>query len=107
MGTWDLEGAFRIIQEDEWSAHSMNLSSQDLNRIIAYGARPRLAQRDVGAASRLLGERGIGVDDNVNHLNVFEHVMLARVLVVRDEHGAAVSEGFKRRVQLLTWRTQP
>ena len=55
----------------------------------------------------MLGERGIGVDDNVNHLNVFEHVMLARVLVVRDEHGAAVSEGFKRRVQLLTWRTQP
>ena len=107
VGTGDLEGAFRIIQEDEWSAHSMNLSSQDLNRIIAYGARLRLAQRDVGAASRLLGERGIGVDDNVNHLNVFEHVMLARVLVVRDEHGAAVSEGFKRRVQLLTWRTQP
>jgi LuxR family transcriptional regulator, maltose regulon positive regulatory protein len=86
----DLDEAFRIIQEDEWSAHSMNLSSHDHNRIVAYGARLRLAQRDVGAAARLLGERGISVDDHVNHLNIFEHVMLARVLIARDEHDAAL-----------------
>ena len=97
-----MDGAIRIIQEDEWSAHSMNLSSRELNRIAAHGARLRLAQGEVGAAARLLGQRSLRVDDHVNHLNVFEHVMLARVLVVRDEHGAAVSEGFKRRVQLLT-----
>jgi hypothetical protein len=107
VATGDLEGAFRIIQEDEWSAHSMNLSSQDLRQPQPRSIRDDPVERDVGAASRLLGERGIGVDDNVNHPNILEHVMLARVLPVRDEHGAAVSEGFKRRVQLLTWRTQP
>ncbi len=86
----DLDGALGIIREDEWSTHSMNLSSWDLNRIVAYGARLRLAQGDVGAAARLLGEHGIGVDDHVDHLNVFEHAMLARVLIAQDENDAAL-----------------
>jgi LuxR family maltose regulon positive regulatory protein len=37
-----------------------------------------------------LGQRGISVDDHVGHLNVFEHVMLARVLIARGEHAAAL-----------------
>jgi LuxR family maltose regulon positive regulatory protein len=87
----DLEGAVHIIQEDEWSAHSINLSSWDLDQIAAHGARLRLAQGDVGAAARLLGQRGISVDDQVNHRNVLGRVMLARVLVARGEHDAALT----------------
>jgi LuxR family maltose regulon positive regulatory protein len=87
----DVDGAIHIIQEDEWSAHSMNLSSRDLNRIAAHGARLRLAQGDVGTAARLLEQRGIRVDNHVNHLNVFEHVMLARVLIARGEYDAALT----------------
>jgi LuxR family transcriptional regulator, maltose regulon positive regulatory protein len=87
----DVDGAIHIIQEDEWSAHSMNLSSRELNRIAAHGARLRLAQGEVGAAARLLGQRSLRVDDHVNHLNVFEHVVLARVLIARGEYDAALT----------------
>jgi LuxR family transcriptional regulator, maltose regulon positive regulatory protein len=87
----DLDSAVHIMQEDEWSAHSINLSSWDLDQIAANGARLRLAQGDVGAAARLLGQCGISVDDHVNHRNVLGHVMLARVLIARGEHGAALS----------------
>jgi LuxR family maltose regulon positive regulatory protein len=87
----DVDGAIHIIQEDEWSAHSMNLSSRELNRIAVQGARLRLANGDVGAAARLLGQRGISVDEHVNHLNIFEHVMLARVLIARGEYDAALA----------------
>jgi LuxR family maltose regulon positive regulatory protein len=68
----------------------MTPSSRDLNRIVAYGARLRLAQGDMGGAARLLEERGIGVDDDLDHLSVSEHVMLARVLIARGEHDAAL-----------------
>ena len=87
----DLDGAVRIIQEDEWSTHSMNLSSRDLNRIAAHGARLKLAQGDVDTAAWLLGQRSISADDHINHLNVFEQVMLARVLIARGEHDAALT----------------
>ena len=87
----DVDGAIRVIQEDEWSAHGMNLPSRDLNRIAAHEARLRLAQGDAGAAARLLGQRGIGVDDHVDHLNVFEHVMLARVLIAQGDYDAALT----------------
>jgi LuxR family maltose regulon positive regulatory protein len=86
----DLDGAVRMIREDEWSAHSMNLSSRALNRIAAHGARLRLAQGDVSAAARLLEEHGIGVDNHVNHLSIFEHVMLARVLIAQNENDVAL-----------------
>jgi ATP/maltotriose-dependent transcriptional regulator MalT len=87
----DVDGAIHIIQGDEWSAHGMNLSSRELNRTAVQGARLRLAKGDVGAAARLLGQRGISVDEHVNHLNIFEHVMLARVLIARGEYDAALA----------------
>lgn len=85
----DLEGALRAIQEDETTAQGMTPSSRDLNRIVAFGARLRLAQGDVEGAARLLEERGIGVHADPNHLNVLEHVTLARVLITRRELDAA------------------
>jgi LuxR family maltose regulon positive regulatory protein len=87
----DLDGAVHIVQEYEWSAHSMNLSSWDLDQIAAHGARLRLAQGDVGGAARLLEERGIGVDDDLDHRNALGHVMLARVLIARGQHEAALT----------------
>jgi LuxR family transcriptional regulator, maltose regulon positive regulatory protein len=87
----DLDSAVHIIQEYEWSVHSMNLSSWDLDQIAAYGARLRLAQGDVGSAARLLEERGIGVDDDLDHRNVLGHVMMARVLIARGQHDAALT----------------
>jgi LuxR family transcriptional regulator, maltose regulon positive regulatory protein len=86
----DLDGAVRIIQEDEHYVHSLNLSSRDLNRIVAYGARLRLAQGDASAAARLLGQRSIGVDDQVDHLSVFEYLVLARVLIAQNENDAGL-----------------
>ncbi|MDQ3864684.1 MAG: LuxR C-terminal-related transcriptional regulator [Actinomycetota bacterium] len=86
----DLEGALHVIQDDETTVPGTTPSSRDLNRIVAYGARLRLAQGDVEGAARLLEERGIGVDDDLDHLNVLEHVMLARVLIARSEHDAAL-----------------
>jgi LuxR family maltose regulon positive regulatory protein len=86
----DPKGALRVIQDDETTAQSMTPSSRDLNRLVAYGARVRLAQDDLAGATRLLEERGIGVDDDLDHLNVLEHVMLSRVLIVRREHDAAL-----------------
>jgi LuxR family maltose regulon positive regulatory protein len=82
----DLDGAARIIQEDEHSVHSLNLSSRDLNRIVAYGAWLRLAQGDASAAARLLRQRSISVDDQVDHLSIFEHLVLARVLIAQNEN---------------------
>jgi LuxR family transcriptional regulator, maltose regulon positive regulatory protein len=86
----DLDGAVRIIQEDEHYVHSLNLSSRDLNRIVAYGARLRLAQGNASAAARLLGQRSIGVDDQVDHLSVFEYLVLARVLIAQNENDAGL-----------------
>jgi LuxR family maltose regulon positive regulatory protein len=86
----DLVGAVRIIQEDEHYVHSLNLSSRDLNRIVAYRARLRLAQGDASAAARLLGQRSIGVDDQVDHLSVFEYLVLARVLIAQNENDAGL-----------------
>ena len=86
----DPEGALHVVQDDETTAQGMTPSSRDLNRIVAYGARLRLMHGDVGAAARLLEERGIGVNDDLDHLNVLEHVMLARVLITRREHDAAL-----------------
>jgi LuxR family transcriptional regulator, maltose regulon positive regulatory protein len=86
----DPEGALRAIRDDETTAQGLTPSSRDLNRIVAHGARLRLAQGDVGGATRLLAERWIGVDDDLDHLNVMEHVVLARVLIVRREHDAAL-----------------
>ncbi|MDQ3910376.1 MAG: LuxR C-terminal-related transcriptional regulator [Actinomycetota bacterium] len=86
----DPEGAHRVIQDDETAAQGMTPSSRDLNRIVAYGARLTLAQGGVGGAARLLEERGIGVNDDLDHLNVLEHVMLARVLIARREDDAAL-----------------
>jgi len=86
----DLDGAVRIIQEDEHYVHSLNLSSRNLNRIVAYGARLRLAQGDAAAAARLLGQRSIGVDDHVDHLSVFEYLVLARVLIAQNENDAGL-----------------
>src|SRR5215210_4903714 len=87
----DLDGAVHIVQQYEWSAHSMNLSSWDLDQIAAHGARLRLAQGDVGGAARLLEERGIGVDDDLDHRNALGPVMLARVLIARGQHDAALT----------------
>jgi LuxR family maltose regulon positive regulatory protein len=86
----DPKGALRVIQDDASTAQGMTPSSRDLNRVVTYGARLRLAQGDVEGATRLLEERGIGVDDDLDHLNVLEHVMLARVLIARREHDAAL-----------------
>jgi LuxR family transcriptional regulator, maltose regulon positive regulatory protein len=86
----DLDGAVCIIQEDEHYVHSLNLSSRDLNRIVAYGARLRLAQGNASAAARLLGQRSIGVDDQVDHLSVFEYLVLARVLIAQNENDAGL-----------------
>jgi LuxR family transcriptional regulator, maltose regulon positive regulatory protein len=86
----DPKGALRAIRDDETTAQGLTPSSRDLNRIVAHGAWLRLAQGDVGGATRLLAERWIGVDDDLDHLNVMEHVMLARVLIVRREHDAAL-----------------
>jgi LuxR family maltose regulon positive regulatory protein len=87
----NVDGAVRIIQEDEWSAHSINLSSWDLDQIAAHGAWLRLAQGDVAAAGRLLGQRGINAEDHVDHRNVLGYVMLARVLIARGEYDAALT----------------
>jgi LuxR family maltose regulon positive regulatory protein len=86
----DPEGALHVIRDDETTARDLTPYSRDLNRIVAHGARLRLAQGDVGGASRLLEERGIGVDDDLDHLNVSEHAVLARVLIARGEHDAAL-----------------
>lgn len=86
----DPEGALRVIEYDETTAQDMTPSSRDLNRIVAFGARLRLAQGDLAGAARLLAERGIGMDDDLDHLNMLEHVMLARVLIARREHDKAL-----------------
>jgi LuxR family transcriptional regulator, maltose regulon positive regulatory protein len=81
----DAEGALEVIQEDERAARSMNLPTQIVDRLAASGTRVRLAQGDVTSAARLLEERGIGVDDNVDHQNELEHLVLARVLLARGD----------------------
>jgi LuxR family maltose regulon positive regulatory protein len=63
----------------------MNLPTQILDQLAAFGVSLRLAQGDVATAACLLEERGIGADDAVDHLNELEHLVLARVLLARDE----------------------
>ena len=86
----DPEGALRAIRDDETTAQGLTPSSRDLNRIVAYGARLRLAQGDLGGAARLLEERRIGANDDLDHLNVLEHLVLARVLIARSELDVAL-----------------
>jgi LuxR family maltose regulon positive regulatory protein len=81
----DAKGALEVIQEGERSARSMDLPTQILDQLAAFGARVRLVQGDVATAARLLEERGIGADDAVDHQNELEHLVLAQVLLARGE----------------------
>jgi LuxR family maltose regulon positive regulatory protein len=81
----DAEGALEVIQEGERAARSTNPASQILDQLAAFGARVRLAQGDLATAARLLEERGISAQDAVDHQNELEHLVLARVLLARDD----------------------
>jgi LuxR family maltose regulon positive regulatory protein len=81
----EAESALAVIREGERAARSTDLPSQILGQLATFGARVRLAQGDVAIAVRLLEERGIGVDDPVDHQNEIEHLVLARVLLARDD----------------------
>jgi LuxR family maltose regulon positive regulatory protein len=81
----DAKGALEVVQEGERSARSMDLPTQILDQLAAFGARVRLVQGDVATAARLLEERGIGADDAVDHQNELEHLVLAQVLLARGE----------------------
>ena len=97
QATGDAEGALQVIQEGERAARSRNPPAHILDQLAAFGARVRLAQGDVVTAARLLNERGIGASDAVDHQNEFEHLVLARVLLDRDEVHAAI--GLLERLQ--------
>ena len=86
----DTQGALEVIQEGERAVRTINLPPYMLDQQAAFGARVRLAQGAVATAARLLEERAIGADDAVNIQNELEHLVLARVLLARDEVHAAL-----------------
>jgi LuxR family transcriptional regulator, maltose regulon positive regulatory protein len=86
----DSQGALEVMQECERAVRTINLPPYMLDQLAAFGARVRLAQGDVATAARLLEERGIGAEDAVNIQNELEHLVLARVLLARDEIHAAL-----------------
>ena len=86
----DTQGALEVIQEGERAIRTINLPPYMLDQQAAFGARVRLAQGDLATAARLLEERAIGADDAVNIQNELEHLVLARVLLARDEVHAAL-----------------
>lgn len=86
----DTQGALEVIQEGERAVRTINLPPYMLDQQAAFEARVRLAQGDLATAARLLEERAIDTDDAVNIQNELEHLVLARVLLARDESHAAL-----------------
>ncbi|MGD9100940.1 MAG: LuxR C-terminal-related transcriptional regulator, partial [Anaerolineae bacterium] len=58
----------------------------------AFEAHLSLQQGDVASASRWATERGLGVDDDLNHQDEFEYVLLARVLIAQGQRQAGALE---------------
>ncbi|HET7271561.1 MAG TPA: hypothetical protein VFI90_10810, partial [Rubrobacter sp.] len=87
----DTQGALEVIQEGERALRTINLPPYMLDQKAAFEARVRLAQGDLATAARLLEEHAIGTDDAVNIQNELEHLVLARVLLARDEVHAALN----------------
>jgi LuxR family maltose regulon positive regulatory protein len=65
--------------------------SPDVRPISAMRARLRLAEGDLAEAIGWVRERRLSVDDDLNYLQEYEHITLARVLLAK--HAAGRAEG--------------
>jgi LuxR family maltose regulon positive regulatory protein len=61
-----------------------------LNPVPAHRARLLLSQGDVAAAARWTEQRGLAADDEPSYAHEIAYLLLARVLLARDEPGQAL-----------------
>src|SRR5205085_11870626 len=76
----DLVGALGLLDQAE--RHYYRNPVPDLRPLAALKARVWLAQGRLREARRWAHEQGLSVDDELSYLREFEHITLARVLIV-------------------------
>ena len=94
----DLEGALRLL--DEAQRLFIRTPLPDARPISALKARIWAAQGRVTEALEWVRERGLSAVDDLAYLHEFEHITLARVLIVRHE-GERVAGAVDDAVRLL------
>ena len=82
----DLDGALELLREAE--ANERRDPIPRVRPIPALRARIRLAQGDLHGATEWARVAKLSVDDTLSYLREFEHVTLARVLLVKQGHDA-------------------
>lgn len=88
----DPEGALNLLEEAE--RLFVRTPLPDVRPIPALEARIWAAQGRVAEASEWVRERGLSVDDDLSFLHEFEHLTLARLLILRS--GREQGEGVVR-----------
>ncbi len=83
----DLDGALELLDE----AERLYVSdfSPNVRPVAALKARVWVAQGRLGEALGWARERGLSVEDDLSYLREFEHITLARVLLVRSQSDRA------------------
>ena len=84
----DLNGALELLTQAE--AHERRDPLPRVRPVPALRARIRLTQDDVGGPTEWASDAKVSVDDALSYLREFEHVTLARLLLVR--HGRRPGE---------------
>lgn len=86
----DLAGALELLEQAE-GVYNADFSPE-VQPVAAVKARVQLAGGDVDSALRWASDRGLAADDELSYVHEFEHLTLARVLLVlgtvdRTRHG--------------------
>jgi LuxR family maltose regulon positive regulatory protein len=79
----DIAGAEEIVQEMDTVARESIVPTWIMSQSAAWQSRIWLAQDKLGAAAQWVRERGLEPDHTPEHLNAFEYVALARVLIAQ------------------------
>ena len=78
----DPDGALDAIRK----AERLCEGTPSVGQASAWRARLRLAQGDLGAATRWARACGLSVNDELSYQREVEHITLARVLIAQDKH---------------------
>jgi LuxR family maltose regulon positive regulatory protein len=79
----DMTGAEEIIRKVERIAQKYYVPPWIMNPMSAWQARIWLAQKELEAATRWVGERGLDVEEDPTYLNEMEYIMLARIFITQ------------------------